>query len=144
VGTVKYMSPEQARGEKMDHRTDIFSLGVVMYEAITGRVPFDGETPSHTIVAILEREPEPIGDYVPTAPAGLHRVVDNALRKKREDRYQTAGEMLNDLKELREEVAFRARQERHSGDVLNTETAVAAQSRAGQRGRNNGLKVEDL
>jgi serine/threonine protein kinase/Tol biopolymer transport system component len=132
MGTVKYMSPEQARGEKVDHRTDIFSLGVVLYETITGRAPFEGETASHTIVAILEQEPPPVADYVPEAPAELQRVVDNSLRKKREDRYQTVGGMLNDLQELRQEVAFRARQKRHSGsvgDALQAQPGTAIWSR---------------
>jgi serine/threonine protein kinase/Tol biopolymer transport system component len=139
MGTVKYMSPEQARGQKVDYRTDIFSLGVVLYEAITGSAPFDGETASHTIVAILEQEPPPISDYVPNAPAELQRVIDNALRKHREDRYQTVSQMLDDLREMREEVAFRVRQERHSGEVPNPETAVAAQTRSGQRRRGAGI-----
>jgi serine/threonine protein kinase len=125
MGTVKYMSPEQARGEKIDHRTDIFSLGVVLYEAVTGQAPFDGETASHTIVAILEREPKPLAEYVPGAPGELQRIIDKALHKKREDRYQTMREMMDELQEVREEVAYRARQQRHSdtsATVLHTES----------------------
>lgn len=112
MGTVKYMSPEQARGQKVDHRTDIFSLGVVLYEAITGRAPFVGETPSHTIVQILEREPPPIYEYVANAPAELQMVVSNALRKQREDRYHTVGEMLAELQEIKHELQAQARQAR--------------------------------
>jgi len=138
MGTIKYMSPEQARGEKVDHRTDIFSLGVVLYEAITGRAPFEGETASHTIVAILEQEPKPIAEDVPEASAELQSIIDNALRKKREDRYQTISEMLDEVREVREEATFRARQERHSGpvgEVAPTGAVVAAQSHPFQ-GRN--------
>ena len=112
MGTVKYMSPEQARGQKVDQRTDIFSLGVVFYELLTGRAPFEGETPSHTIVAILEREPPPLTDYLPDAPAPLRRIIEQALHKAREARYQTVGEMLGDLGELRQELQLQARQER--------------------------------
>ncbi|HEY9233190.1 MAG TPA: protein kinase, partial [Blastocatellia bacterium] len=109
MGTVKYMSPEQARGLKVDPRTDIFSLGVVLYEMLTGRAPFDGETPSHTIVAILERQPPPLSDYVPDAPGQLRRVIDKALRKEREARYQTISEMSGDLLEVRNELQMQAR-----------------------------------
>ena len=110
MGTIKYMSPEQARGEKVDHRTDIFSLGVVLYETVTGRAPFGGETASHTIVAILEREPKPIAEYVDAAPGELQRVVDKALVKNREERYQTAAELLDDLQEIRYELQVQAHQ----------------------------------
>ncbi len=133
MGTVKYMSPEQARGQKVDHRTDLFSLGVVLYEMITGRAPFEGETASHIIVVILEREPPPISQYAPDAPPELQKIMDNALRKNRENRYQTVGEMLDDLKEVREEAAYRMRQERHSGEISGSETMAAAQNRSGQR-----------
>ena len=139
MGTVKYMSPEQARGQRVDHRTDIFSLGIVLYETITGRPPFEGETASHTIVAILEQEPQPISAYAPDAPAELQEVIDSALRKNREDRYRTVGAMLNDLKEVRDDAAYRARQERHSSEVSGRQDAVvAAQTRRGQR-RNRAL-----
>jgi eukaryotic-like serine/threonine-protein kinase len=108
MGTVKYMSPEQARGQKVDPRTDIFSLGVVFYELLTGRAPFEGETPSHTIVAILEREPLPLTDYLPDATAQLRRIIEQALRKAREVRYQTVGEMYRDLLAARDEWQTRA------------------------------------
>lgn len=110
MGTVKYMSPEQARGQKVDHRTDIFSLGIVLYEAVTGHAPFEGETASHTIVAILEQDPKPIAEYVADAPAQLQAVVDKALGKTRELRYQTMPEMLSQLQELRQELQIQARQ----------------------------------
>lgn len=138
MGTVKYMSPEQARGEKVDHLTDIWSLGVVLYEAVTGQAPFEGETASHTIVAILEREPRPIADYVKDAPAELQRVVDKTLGKNKVDRYQTMGELMDDLQDVREEIAFRARQERRSGEspeMLHPAPVVATEGRLLQRRR---------
>jgi len=98
MGTAGYMSPEQARGQKVDARSDIFSLGVVLYEMITGRAPFEGATSSDVIAAILKTEPPPLGHYLPEAPAGLERIVQKALRKDREERYQTIKDLLVDLK----------------------------------------------
>ena len=101
MGTVQYMSPEQARGLEMDARTDVFSLGVVLYEMVGGRVPFDGETPSDVIVSLLDKEPAPLSRHSPEAPARLQRIVRKALRKEREARYQAMGELLADLKDLK-------------------------------------------
>src|SRR5215510_8406631 len=99
MGTLTYLSPEQARGEKVDHRTDIFSLGVVLYEMIAGTRPFGGETPSATLDAILNQEPEP----VVTEHPGLESVIERSLAKDREARYQTAREMQADLQRLAQE-----------------------------------------
>lgn len=104
IGTVNYLSPERARGEKADERSDIWSLGVVLYEMLTGSMPFTGETPSHTVVAILESEPSPLTDHVTSAPAELDWIVRKALRKERVQRYQTAIEFAADLGQLRQEV----------------------------------------
>ena len=112
MGTVHYMSPEQARGLSIDHRTDIFSLGVVLYEMVTGHVPFTGQTPSHVIVAILEKEPAPLADHYPQAPAQLQRIISKALSKTREERYPTVEDFLIDLKQLRQKVESGARLER--------------------------------
>ena len=127
IGTVKYISPEQARAEKVDHRTDIFSLGVVLYEAITGRVPLRRKTPSHTIVAILEREPEPLARYSSEAPQTLEAIVTKALTKDRDGRYQTAQELLADLKRLKQQREFEAELERSKRMAMNSgvPTAVA-------------------
>jgi eukaryotic-like serine/threonine-protein kinase len=109
LGTVNYMSPEQARGQKVDGRSDLFSLGVVLYELITGRRPFGGETWHHTIVAITDAEPPPIARDVQGAPAALHEIIDRALAKDRERRYQTARELLTDVQTLQGELAADAR-----------------------------------
>jgi serine/threonine-protein kinase len=98
-GTVKYMSPEQARGLEMDPRTDIFSLGVVIYELASGAVPFDGDTPSDVIAAILGKDPVPL-ETNGEKPEELNRIVLKALSKNPDDRYQNAHELLNDLKSL--------------------------------------------
>ena len=105
VGTPRYMSPEQARGEKVDKRTDIFSLGVVLYEMVTGRAPFAGETANETIAAVLRDAPLPLT----TASAELERIINRALRKESADRYQTAGDLLADLKELKEQHELQAK-----------------------------------
>jgi len=111
MGTAHYMSPEQARGQAVDERTDIFSFGVVTYEMLAGRPPFEGETPSDVIAAILKTEPAPLTHYLPEAPAELQWIVSKALRKDREERYQTSKEMLGDLRELREKIQIQAKLE---------------------------------
>jgi eukaryotic-like serine/threonine-protein kinase len=104
TGTPYYMSPEQARGLQTDARTDVWSLGVVLYEMIAGRVPFDGETTSHVTVSILEHEPAPLARVAPDAPAELHRIVRKCLTKEPDERYQTARDLMIDLKNLRREL----------------------------------------
>jgi serine/threonine-protein kinase len=106
MGTAHYMSPEQARGLSVDTRTDIWSLGVVLYEMIGGRVPFEGETSSDVIAAILEREPTSLSRYTPEVPNELEWIVKKALRKELGDRYQTAKELLTDLKSLHHRLEF--------------------------------------
>jgi eukaryotic-like serine/threonine-protein kinase len=108
MGTVFYMSPEQARGNPTDARTDIWSLGVVLYEMLAQRVPFSGETVNHTVVAILEKEP-----VLPkTTPAELQRILRKALTKDVEMRYQSARDLLIDLKNLRRDLDIRGEIER--------------------------------
>jgi eukaryotic-like serine/threonine-protein kinase len=119
MGTVSYMSPEQARGLEVDARTDIFSLGVVLYEMLTGQPPFAGETPSDVLAAILKTEPPALCAAAPGVPAELQSVVTRALRKDRAARYQTAGEMLADLNRIKQRVEWEAGQGgRDSSDTL--------------------------
>lgn len=103
MGTARYMSPEQARGLPLDARTDIFSLGVVLYEMTTGRAPFEGTTTTDTLIAIIQRDPPPLARYSPEVPGELHRIVFKALAKDREERYQTVKNLLIDLKNLKKE-----------------------------------------
>ena len=104
MGTVSYMSPEQARGLAVDGRTDLWSLGVVFYEMIAGRVPFEGVTPSDVMVSVLTAEPLPLTQHKNEVPVELEQVVTKALRKESKDRYQTAAELLADLKLLNKEL----------------------------------------
>jgi eukaryotic-like serine/threonine-protein kinase len=107
LGTPRYMSPEQARGLKVDTRTDIFSLGVMLYEMNAGRPPFEGVNAMDTIGAILNREPAPLPPSL-ALPPELEHILARALRKERDERYQTSRELLSDLKKLRHELAFQA------------------------------------
>jgi serine/threonine protein kinase len=101
MGTVQYMSPEQARGLPVDARTDVFSFGIVRYEMVTGQAPFRGETPSHQIVAILEKEPQPLSQLAPDIPSELDRIIGKALAKPLDRRYQTTRDLAIDLKQLK-------------------------------------------
>jgi serine/threonine protein kinase/tetratricopeptide (TPR) repeat protein len=100
MGTVEYMSPEQVLGREVDHRTDIFSLGVVLYEMATGRRPFSGTTATETIDQILHAQPEAVARFNYNVPAELERIVGKCLEKDRERRYQSARELLFDLRNL--------------------------------------------
>ncbi len=124
MGTVGYMSPEQARGEEADARTDIWSLGVVLYEMLTGRAPFEGVTPSHVIVSILESEP-PALSLDAEVPAELERIVAKALCTSREERHQTAGELARDLENLKEELKVEARLRRGHQPSANGKESAA-------------------
>jgi eukaryotic-like serine/threonine-protein kinase len=101
LGTVRYMSPEQASGGQVDKSTDIWSLGVVLYEMVTGHAPFTGDTPKEVMSAILEKEPAPLTHYVAHLPAELQQIISKTLRKDRKERYHGAHELLQTLKDLR-------------------------------------------
>jgi hypothetical protein len=103
-GTVPYMSPEQVRGEALDARSDIFSFGVVLYEMVTCRHPLIVDSPAGTLSEILTKEPLPLARYASDVPDELQRIVGKMLRKDREERYQTAKDLLIDLKALRNEL----------------------------------------
>jgi serine/threonine protein kinase len=108
MGTVSYMSPEQVRGEAVDGRSDIFSLGVLIYEMATGQAPFPGATAIEVMAATLEREPIPLSQWDPQIPAEMERIVALALHKDREQRYQTVRDMLVDLQGLKQQLDYQA------------------------------------
>jgi serine/threonine protein kinase/tetratricopeptide (TPR) repeat protein len=120
LGTTSYMSPEQVRAQKLDGRSDLFSLGVVLYELISGQRPFRGETVHHTMVAITDTEPLPIGDLVARAPIRFQNIITKVLAKEPDDRYQTAVELISDLEELQAELVAHARV-----DPLQTESPAS-------------------
>jgi serine/threonine-protein kinase len=128
IGTVCYMSPEQAKGTSVDARTDLWSLGVVLYEMITGHLPFAGETPPETISLILQKEPAPLTRYVREVPAEHERIVSKALTKTREERYQTARDLLIDLRNLRRKLEVDAEIDRTAPPELR----AAALTSSGQ------------
>lgn len=105
MGTASFMSPEQAKGREVDARSDIFSFGVVIYETISGHLPFTGNSAMEIIAAILHKEPKPINDD--EVPPEINRIIDKALKKDRDERYQTMRDLLLDLKEVRRELDFR-------------------------------------
>ncbi|MGH9968229.1 MAG: serine/threonine-protein kinase [Pyrinomonadaceae bacterium] len=112
MGTANYMSPEQASGKEVDARTDIWSVGVVLYEMVTGHVPFMGATPSHIVVAILEKEPLPLSAYVPHVPEALEWIITETLTKDRDERTQTARELMKKVQRLKQRVDADAEVER--------------------------------
>lgn len=130
LGTVNYMSPEQARGLALDSRTDLFSLGVVLYEMITARPPFEGKTAGELIALIISKEPPPLARYSNEAPEALQWIVTKALTKNRDDRYQTARDMMVDLRRLKQELEFEAARAQvitpNLDDRITTETRAQA------------------
>jgi serine/threonine protein kinase/tetratricopeptide (TPR) repeat protein len=115
MGTSQYMSPEQARGKPIDARTDMWSLGIVLYEMAAGRPPFTGATKTDVVVAIAKSEPPPIARFAPNVPAEFEWIVMKALRKEADERYQTIRELVTDLKKLKQRLDFKSELERSMG-----------------------------
>lgn len=101
IGTANYMSPEQAKGKAVDARSDIFSFGIVLYEMLAGKVPFEGETALEMIGAILHREPKPLNADVPIE---VEKIIGKCLQKNRDERYQTIKDVLIDVQEVKQEM----------------------------------------
>ncbi len=106
IGTVNYMSPEQARGKTVDARSDIFSFGIVLYEVLTGKKPFEGETAMDTISAILHLEPLSLNQLLPELPSAVEQIINKTLRKNTDERYQTAKDLLTDLRSVKQRLDY--------------------------------------
>ncbi len=128
LGTPLYMSPEQARGRQLDGRTDIFSLGIVIYEMVTGKTPFGGNNPADIIASIIAGTPEDITHFVPDAPEFLVRIIEKSLRKDADERYGSMEHLLSDLKDLRNELTQVRRGEYDTGATAARTTALNTQS----------------
>ena len=134
VGTAAYMSPEQARGMKLDQRTDIFSLGIVIYEMVTGHLPSGETSPAESLAQLLsDKQPPPLARYAHEIPDELERIVTKALRKQRDDRYQTARDLQLDLQSLKADLEFKNRldvQTSGSGTSADNESRVSSHTRS--------------
>src|SRR6185295_16649595 len=125
LGTAHYMSPEQARGMELDARTDVWSLGCVLYEMISGRQPFAGPTTIDVMSGILHRDPDSLLPHLPDGPLELDRIVRRALHKERDERYQMVKDLLIDLKDLKRQIETQshriANTTRSSGESFTTD-----------------------
>jgi len=139
IGTAAYMSPEQARGIPVDERTDIWGLGVVLYEMASGKPPFTGETATDVVVAIVERDQPPIAQHVEGTPPELERIVKKALRKDRNERYQIVKEMAIDLRSLRRELETNSLER-----SLGPETANGSQYAKASSGREKIVDTNEV
>ena len=145
MGTVQYMSPEQARGLAVDERTDIWSLGVVLYEMLAGSAPFKGETPTDVTVSILEREPTSLNALSDDLPAELDWVVKKALRKDRDERYQTVREMIGDLRSIKQQLEFDARQKQaDDAQAREAETVAIAGAQPHKRMTDEAVRTDEM
>jgi serine/threonine-protein kinase len=124
LGTVGYMSPEQTRGREVEASSDIWSLGVLIYEMVAGRLPFAGETASDIIASILKTEPPPLSRYAADAPPKLDEIVAKALEKDRDERYQTAKDLLVDLRRLKKRLDFESEMERSGWSESSSHAAA--------------------
>jgi serine/threonine protein kinase/predicted Zn-dependent protease len=124
LGTVNYMSPEQAKGERVDERTDTFSLGAIVYEMMTGRTPFAGDSISETFANLINAEAQPLSRFSTNVPDELQRIVSKMLRKNRDERYQTMKDVLTDLRDLRENLKLDEKLEKSRSAENANATAV--------------------
>ena len=101
IGSVHYISPEQARGDITDEKSDIYSVGVMLYEMLSGKKPFDGDNPVSIALMHMQTQPKKLSEINPSIPEGLEEIVTKAMQKEPSKRYQTAGEMINDIEEFK-------------------------------------------
>jgi serine/threonine protein kinase len=132
MGTVQYMSPEQTRGKETDARSDIWSLGCVIYEMAAGRPPFSGETTADVIAEIVKMDPEPLGSIAPDMPERLDEIVSKALEKSPDERYQTVKDLLIDLRRLKKKIDSESEVERSHSPQKSTAGNVGHEDRKTQ------------
>ncbi len=141
MGTVNYMSPEQARGKPIDARSDVFSFGIVLHEMLAGKVPFPGETMTDVLAAIINSEPVPLASVAPDLPQELQRIVSKTLKKKREQRYHSTRDLLTDLKELREALQLESKLEQTA--VPNRQDTGRTSQQVRNSTNSSGSSVKD-
>ena len=134
LGTAKYMSPEQARGKEVDARSDIFSLGSVMYEMVTAHAAFAGDTASDVIAEILKTEPPPPVEFVPDVPSEIERIIGKALRKDRDNRYQGVKDLLIDLRDFKKEAEFQSKLQGQQAGVRSEKIKTGSGRKTPARG----------
>ena len=147
IGTANYMSPEQAKGEAIDARTDIFSFGAVLYEMLSGHLPFEGQTPMEIIGAVIHKEPLPLDKNIPLE---IERIIGKSLRKDRNERYQTIKDLLIDLKDVKQELEFQDKlektvspnKEEQKTQILKATTFDEEQQTATNENRNDSLTIK--
>ncbi len=144
LGTVSYMSPEQARGEDVDARADIWSLGVVLYEMVSGGVPFEGATMNHVLVSIQDKAPAPLGQLPGEFADEFERIVLKTLAKDKAERYQTASELFEDLGKLEQELEFKSKSERFPQSQSGSDVGhlLASSTRAIASSSPNNLRTQ--
>ena len=142
IGTTGYMSPEQAQGEAIDQRSDIFSLGVVIYEMIAGHAPFAGPTDSHVRVSILDQEPAPLTSQSAEVPRHLERIVSKALAKDKSKRYQTVTDLKLDLEQLREELHLSHSETRGKAETISDISGLRTTTSVGASATSNRTPID--
>ncbi len=143
LGTARYMSPEQARGQSIDSRSDLFSLGAVMYELVSGRPAFQGETRSDIIAGILKEDPAPLSTVCPQVPAELDRIISHAIRKDRDERYQSATVLRADLKDFQKELVFEETLRKSGRESDGSLRATPGKAAAGRPSRVSGQVAKE-